>query len=531
MEQNNITILPNQSSRTVQPLTEYKISSNNNNVILQNEIDLLLITALSDPGHRFFILKLDLEFCNFLHKEHLYLEFPPMPAFQRLLIHRVADYFKLLHETHTNNVITLTKKPESRIPLLRLPELYVEDQPIKNIKILTRKKPQIQIKQPEKKIIANPPVNIVKQPYKRAPRKPVIITSHPIEEKEEEEEIEIVDEKFTKREEDYAKARARIFNSDIQNSEDNISEEKKEVEVSTNINGEENKKIIIDNKEEDIKLKDSLSEKEIQKNTKVQQNFNENEIKSSQTEILDDCNIKNTKDNQSDTKINSTDKSSVKSISDPTILNKQSHPFVSSPPSDIHTIHPVTKRDSIAQNIGYTPNYSNQHSIPMQFFTPNINSQYENPQINYMNQRIAQEPTPIYPSYGIQNIPYQPTPTMINRVYTPFIPVHEQRRRMIARPTLYDYSKVLPGSPVIPENKLPKHILELKNIELDFTSPNSKKILFKIKELNGKIKFFGSPDKGLILVVFKSVTNAEEVLHYYTNCKLFTLHFWTGKIK
>ena len=31
-----------------------------------DEIDYLLVTALADPGHRFFILKLDLELANFM---------------------------------------------------------------------------------------------------------------------------------------------------------------------------------------------------------------------------------------------------------------------------------------------------------------------------------------------------------------------------------------------------------------------------------------------------------------------------------
>jgi hypothetical protein len=43
------------------------------------------------------------------------LEFPPMNSYQRMIIHKVADYFKLIHtvENKKKSVVALTKSEET----------------------------------------------------------------------------------------------------------------------------------------------------------------------------------------------------------------------------------------------------------------------------------------------------------------------------------------------------------------------------------------------------------------------------------
>ena len=95
------------------------------------EIDTLLLSALNDPNHRRLILKLDLELQKFIETpmydrfqfissivfitNDLYftrpgfLEFPPLASFQRLIIHRVASYFRLAHIVGGNK--NMAKRP------------------------------------------------------------------------------------------------------------------------------------------------------------------------------------------------------------------------------------------------------------------------------------------------------------------------------------------------------------------------------------------------------------------------------------
>jgi len=59
-------------------------------------IDTFLLSALDDSVHRLFVLKLEKEFLRFAMEPMMrMLEFPGMAPFPRLVIHRVAGYFRL----------------------------------------------------------------------------------------------------------------------------------------------------------------------------------------------------------------------------------------------------------------------------------------------------------------------------------------------------------------------------------------------------------------------------------------------------
>lgn len=238
---------------SVIPGTDIPISLQNtseqqtqNDLAPSDEIDFLLVTALRDPTHRFFILKLDRELENFLRDQTIHvLEFPSMSTFRRLIIHRVANYFKLEHHVSGNpNIsrrpVVLLKTPNSQIPVLRLSELTTQEEQIqKKVKILNRTNPS---KPPTNSVLppSTSPMNPIahnspnaisvktrpvspqsantqrtSQPPKR---KKVIVTEFPSEKESSEETIS--DSKvLTQREVDYAKARARIFDEPFNEDE------------------------------------------------------------------------------------------------------------------------------------------------------------------------------------------------------------------------------------------------------------------------------------------------------------------------
>eukprot|EP01137_Pigoraptor_chileana_P005899 Opistho-2@49597 len=51
-------------------------------------------------------------------------EFPPMPAFERMLVHKIAAYYGLGHQANaTRTAVVVTRLPSARIPALRLGDL------------------------------------------------------------------------------------------------------------------------------------------------------------------------------------------------------------------------------------------------------------------------------------------------------------------------------------------------------------------------------------------------------------------------
>ncbi|KAG0355579.1 R3H domain-containing protein 1, partial [Podila minutissima] len=62
----------------------------------ESTFDEFLITALKNRNDRIFLLKLELEFTNFINSQSQeQLDFPSLNSYYRMVIHRVANYFKL----------------------------------------------------------------------------------------------------------------------------------------------------------------------------------------------------------------------------------------------------------------------------------------------------------------------------------------------------------------------------------------------------------------------------------------------------
>ncbi|KAJ1981003.1 hypothetical protein H4R33_005342 [Dimargaris cristalligena] len=123
-----------------------------------------LLKALNLPTDRRFILKLDQELTHFIQESNEpTLVFPPMNPYQRRLVHHVADYFTLLHNTEygqapsTNDpngpssnangtggafsqaYVAVSKMADTAVPDLRLCDLIEEEEPApKTFKIMKR---------------------------------------------------------------------------------------------------------------------------------------------------------------------------------------------------------------------------------------------------------------------------------------------------------------------------------------------------------------------------------------------------------
>lgn len=159
-------------------------------------IDELLLRALQNPRDRSLMLRLDAELERFMNdKTASRLEFPPMSSYQRLIVHRVADYFRLQHlaidKEPGKRGVVLMKDPHSRIPAKRFAELVARQQQApKKVKILMRKGERQQAQETPK------PTNAERDA-------------------DAEDEAKMLE----KREEEYAKARARIFEESKESEE------------------------------------------------------------------------------------------------------------------------------------------------------------------------------------------------------------------------------------------------------------------------------------------------------------------------
>ncbi|KAF9383881.1 R3H domain-containing protein 1 [Mortierella sp. AD011] len=148
-------------------------------------LDEFLVNALKNRQDRIFLLKLDREFCSFLNNpSQEQLEFPSLNSYYRMVIHRVANYFKITRVVDPQQKkIVLFKTEQSAIPALRFSHLVEEEeeQPVKQMKLL-----------------------------KRNPNRSANDASTPEGSSEPDRKTISIKE----REEAYAKARARIFNDD-----------------------------------------------------------------------------------------------------------------------------------------------------------------------------------------------------------------------------------------------------------------------------------------------------------------------------
>ncbi|KAG0086480.1 R3H domain-containing protein 1 [Podila epicladia] len=152
----------------------------------ESTFDEFLITALKNRNDRIFLLKLELEFTNFINNQSQeQLDFPSLNSYYRMVIHRVANYFKLTRVVDpVHKTIIMYKTDESAIPALRFSDLMEEEeeQIVKPMKVL-----------------------------KRTPNRPSAGAVTPDGSVESDRRTISIKE----REEAYAKARARIFQEDV----------------------------------------------------------------------------------------------------------------------------------------------------------------------------------------------------------------------------------------------------------------------------------------------------------------------------
>merc|ERR1711974_499753 len=122
------------------------------------QIHRVLLEAAMQKKHKEMMFKLEQEFEVFLQKPGSErLDFSPMSSYQRLIIHKVADYFRLQHTTvehEGKQLVVVFRAPGSRIPSPRLSdivkkELTKKKEETKKFSIMKRKenfKPKIKQK-------------------------------------------------------------------------------------------------------------------------------------------------------------------------------------------------------------------------------------------------------------------------------------------------------------------------------------------------------------------------------------------------
>ncbi|KAL6076453.1 NAD(P)-dependent oxidoreductase [Balamuthia mandrillaris] len=160
------------------------------------ELDQFVLQALKNPRDRLMILKLDQEIEKFMNSSRTKFEFGPMSSYQRLIVHRVAQYFSLRHTSvevgSGQRTIVLYKTAQSGIPILRFKDFLEHSIPPPQpqpVKIMLRRRE----KQQESSSAKNE-----SETESTANGENSLLATRPL--------------SLEEREEAYAKARARIFN-------------------------------------------------------------------------------------------------------------------------------------------------------------------------------------------------------------------------------------------------------------------------------------------------------------------------------
>eukprot|EP01102_Stenamoeba_stenopodia_P012722 TRINITY_DN4044_c0_g2_i1.p1 TRINITY_DN4044_c0_g2~~TRINITY_DN4044_c0_g2_i1.p1 ORF type:complete len:621 (-),score=98.30 TRINITY_DN4044_c0_g2_i1:995-2857(-) len=101
-------------------------SDESNNSELNDEF---ILTALQNPRDRITLLKLEHDLERFINSNETKLSFPPMSSYQRLIVHRVAQYFNLEHTAldiyPQQRTVVLLKTPETKMPPILFREMNV----------------------------------------------------------------------------------------------------------------------------------------------------------------------------------------------------------------------------------------------------------------------------------------------------------------------------------------------------------------------------------------------------------------------
>ncbi|XP_053531392.1 cAMP-regulated phosphoprotein 21 isoform X4 [Ictalurus punctatus] len=144
--------------------------------------EFLITTLKSSPRDRLMLLKLEQDMTDFMTDNYSYKKFPQMSSYHRMLVHRVAAYFGLEHNVdHSGKAVIINKASNSRIPEQRFAEHVQEERTEEKRSILKRDNSQ------EKE-----------DNQLRMPRLKEQMRS----------------KSFEEREEEYQKARERIFSQD-----------------------------------------------------------------------------------------------------------------------------------------------------------------------------------------------------------------------------------------------------------------------------------------------------------------------------
>ncbi|KAG0736621.1 hypothetical protein G6F57_001756 [Rhizopus arrhizus] len=100
-----------------------------NDPIVPTEPDEFILDLLKKPQERLFLLKLELDIEEFIKdKRRFRLDFPNMNSYQRLMIHKLASYYKLnhFHDGLTRGVY-VCKTVITEFPLVRLLDIDMSE--------------------------------------------------------------------------------------------------------------------------------------------------------------------------------------------------------------------------------------------------------------------------------------------------------------------------------------------------------------------------------------------------------------------
>eukprot|EP00656_Telonema_subtile_P013689 TRINITY_DN16956_c0_g1_i1.p1 TRINITY_DN16956_c0_g1~~TRINITY_DN16956_c0_g1_i1.p1 ORF type:complete len:414 (-),score=55.36 TRINITY_DN16956_c0_g1_i1:73-1314(-) len=89
--------------------------------------DPVLIAGLQDPRNRTLVLKIESSIETFINSGRARLEFPPLVSYQRLIVHRIAEYYALAHTVaapegpdNGKRKVVLGRTPDTHLPAVRL---------------------------------------------------------------------------------------------------------------------------------------------------------------------------------------------------------------------------------------------------------------------------------------------------------------------------------------------------------------------------------------------------------------------------
>ena len=354
-------------------------------------------------------------------------------------------------------------------PFLRLLDLVPKEEPQKTMKILMKPRLQVNPDPPKKKILIAQKPKTNTEPKKPAvcilPRKTNTTPSKSLEE----------------REEDYAKARARIFNDGEPIDDTEFTKEDEE----TPTKGEMTSNIISENpsivQQQDLEVKQSEK--------------SENSISNETNSFIPSTNASTVQHGES--------------------INIQ-------PSLDLHTPSRYTQN----------PNYWNgNQSFPQTQFE--FGQQL--PNYNTMQQRPIPQPYR-YPNsipnsmQFVQNAPFipqytYPNPPLDNAFSAMNLGTYQQPHQPVRLPLMYNYTDLPNGSPVVPAMNTPPHILEI--------SPNSsfsnQSLSIFQKYEDTIVKQLGNPIPTVIIC--KSSSHANYIQEENTNNPHFSLIQWSGRIQ